>query len=104
MIYRIEAWLSLAGDRVLAGEMVCEVESDGRGRGAFALDPDGFCCHGGCEERSDEQEERRLTGYHAAESTPLPERPATGFGRGKRRRVSFPDPRRAQDPKASERK
>ena len=35
MIYRIEAWISLAGDRVLAGEMVCEVESDGRGRGAF---------------------------------------------------------------------
>lgn len=35
MIYRIEAWISLAGDRVLAGEMVCEIESDGRGRGAF---------------------------------------------------------------------
>jgi hypothetical protein len=52
MIYRIEAWISLTGDRVLAGEMVCEIESDGRGRGtfryasdylkhpnAFALDP-----------------------------------------------------------------
>ena len=35
MIYRIEAWISLAGYRVLAGEMVCEIESDGRGRGAF---------------------------------------------------------------------
>ena len=35
MISRIEAWISLAGDRVLAGEMVCEIESDGRGRGAF---------------------------------------------------------------------
>jgi serine/threonine-protein kinase HipA len=35
MIYRIEAWISLTGDRVLAGEMVCEIESDGRGRGAF---------------------------------------------------------------------
>ena len=35
MIYRIEAWISLAGDRVFAGEMVCEIESDGRGRGAF---------------------------------------------------------------------
>ena len=35
MIYRLEAWISLTGDRVLAGEMVCEIESDGRGRGAF---------------------------------------------------------------------
>ena len=35
MIYRIEAWISLAGDRVLAGEMVCEIDSSGRGHGAF---------------------------------------------------------------------
>jgi len=35
MINRIEAWISLAGNRVLAGEMVCEIEPDGRGRGAF---------------------------------------------------------------------
>ena len=35
MIYRIEAWISLAGIRVLVGEMVCEIEPDGRGRGAF---------------------------------------------------------------------
>ncbi len=35
MISRIEAWINLAGERILAGEMVCEIESDGRGRGAF---------------------------------------------------------------------
>ena len=52
MIYRIEAWINLVGERVFAGEMVCEIESDGRGHGefryassylsepdAFALDP-----------------------------------------------------------------
>lgn len=52
MIYRIEVWISFAAGRRLAGEMVCEIGSDGRGRGgfryakeylksseAFALDP-----------------------------------------------------------------
>jgi len=38
MIYRIEVWISLSGGRQLAGEMVCEVEPDGRGRGAFRYD------------------------------------------------------------------
>lgn len=38
MIYRIEVWISLSGGRRLAGEMVCEVETDGRGRGAFRYD------------------------------------------------------------------
>jgi len=40
MIYRIEVWVSLADDRVLAGDMVCEIESSGRGRGAFRYAPD----------------------------------------------------------------
>ena len=35
MIYRIEVWIDLASDRTLAGEMICEIDSDGRGRGAF---------------------------------------------------------------------
>jgi serine/threonine-protein kinase HipA len=38
MIYRIEVWISLAGGRRLAGEMVCDVEAGGRGRGAFRYD------------------------------------------------------------------
>jgi serine/threonine-protein kinase HipA len=46
MIYRIEAWIDLAGERVLAGEMVCEIESDGRGRGAFRYASDYLKNHG----------------------------------------------------------
>ncbi len=40
MIYRIEVWIALEGHQILAGEMVCEIGEDGRGRGAFryALD------------------------------------------------------------------
>jgi serine/threonine-protein kinase HipA len=38
MICRIEVWISLAGGRRLAGEMVCDVEAGGRGRGAFRYD------------------------------------------------------------------
>jgi serine/threonine-protein kinase HipA len=40
MIYRIEVWLSLAVDRILAGEMVCEIGDDGKERGAFRYSPD----------------------------------------------------------------
>lgn len=35
MIYRIEVWITPAADHVLAGEMICEFNSDGKGRGAF---------------------------------------------------------------------
>lgn len=35
MIYRIEVWISLPSERVLAGEMVCEIGAGGKGRGAF---------------------------------------------------------------------
>ena len=35
MIYRIEVWIKLAVERVLAGEMVCEIVSGSRNRGAF---------------------------------------------------------------------
>ena len=38
MIYRIEVWISLAAGRRLAGEMVCEIGPDGRGRGGFRYD------------------------------------------------------------------
>lgn len=40
MIYHIEAWIALHEDHTLAGEMVCEINSDGRGRGAFRYAPD----------------------------------------------------------------
>lgn len=40
MIYRVEVWLSLASARILAGEMVCEIGDDVRGRGAFRYSPD----------------------------------------------------------------
>lgn len=39
MIYRIEIWITLVADRILAGEMVCEIDSSGRGRGAFRYSP-----------------------------------------------------------------
>jgi len=35
MIYRIEVLISLETGQVLAGEMICEIGGDGRGRGAF---------------------------------------------------------------------
>ena len=35
MIYRIEVWISLQDQQTLAGEMICEIGDDGRGRGAF---------------------------------------------------------------------
>lgn len=35
MIYRIDVWIALAEKSILAGEMVCEIDSGGRGRGAF---------------------------------------------------------------------
>jgi serine/threonine-protein kinase HipA len=35
MICRIEVWISLEDNQTLAGEMVCEIGDDGRGRGAF---------------------------------------------------------------------
>jgi len=35
MIYRIEIGIMLAIDPVLAGEMICEIDPSGRGRGAF---------------------------------------------------------------------
>lgn len=35
MIYRIEVWIKLTAERVLAGEMVCEIVSGSRSRGAF---------------------------------------------------------------------
>ncbi len=40
MIYRIEVWITLDGSQVLAGEMVCEINDNGRGRGAFRYAPD----------------------------------------------------------------
>jgi serine/threonine-protein kinase HipA len=40
MIYRIEVWITLAADRVLVGEMVCEISSGNRSRGAFRYTPD----------------------------------------------------------------
>jgi len=40
MIYRIEVWIALHEDHTLAGEMVCEINNDGRGRGAFRYAPD----------------------------------------------------------------
>lgn len=39
MIYRIEVWITLSAGRVLAGEMICEIEPGGRGRGAFRYAP-----------------------------------------------------------------
>jgi len=35
MIYRIEVWMSFPKGRQLAGEMVCEINPDGKGKGAF---------------------------------------------------------------------
>ncbi len=35
MIYRIEVWIALEKDQTLAGEMICEIGDDGKGRGAF---------------------------------------------------------------------
>ncbi|HAD05413.1 MAG: hypothetical protein A2005_08330 [Desulfuromonadales bacterium GWC2_61_20] len=40
MIYRIEVWIALAAKQVLVGDMVCEIGTDGRGRGAFRYAPD----------------------------------------------------------------
>ncbi len=40
MINRIEVWVTLKANQVLAGEMVCEIGGDGRGRGAFRYVPD----------------------------------------------------------------
>ena len=40
MIYRLEVWISFTADRILAGEMVCEIGDDGKGRGAFRYAPD----------------------------------------------------------------
>ncbi len=40
MIDRIEVWISLVDIQVLAGEMVSEIDEDGRGRGAFRYAPD----------------------------------------------------------------
>ncbi len=40
MIYRIEVWIHLATDQIQAGEMICEIESNGRGRGAFRYTSD----------------------------------------------------------------
>lgn len=40
MIYRIEIWIALGAKFVLAGETVCEIGADGRGRGAFRYAPD----------------------------------------------------------------
>ena len=40
MIYRIEVWIALGKKQILAGEMVCEIGDDGRGRGAFRYAPD----------------------------------------------------------------
>jgi serine/threonine-protein kinase HipA len=40
MIYRIEVWIALDGSQILAGEMLCEIGDDGRGRGAFRYAPD----------------------------------------------------------------
>lgn len=46
MIYRIEVWIALAEKRILAGEMVCEIDSAGRGRGAFRY-VSGYLGHSG---------------------------------------------------------
>jgi serine/threonine-protein kinase HipA len=35
MIYRIEVWIKLAAERILAGELVCEIVAGSRNRGAF---------------------------------------------------------------------
>ena len=40
MICRIEVWVKLTAEQILAGEMVCEIGDDGRGRGAFRYVPD----------------------------------------------------------------
>lgn len=40
MIYRIEVWITLETEQILAGESVCEIGDDGRGRGAFRYVPD----------------------------------------------------------------
>jgi len=40
MIYRIEIWITLGAKHALAGETVCEIGNDGRGRGAFRYAPD----------------------------------------------------------------
>jgi serine/threonine-protein kinase HipA len=40
MIYRIEVWIALEAKQILAGETVCEIGDDGRGRGAFRYTPD----------------------------------------------------------------
>ncbi len=40
MIYLVEVWISLEAKQVLAGEAVCEIGDDGRGRGAFRYAPD----------------------------------------------------------------
>ena len=39
MIYRLKVWINLAAERVLAGEMVCEIVAGSRNRGAFRYDP-----------------------------------------------------------------
>lgn len=44
MIYRIEVWITLRAKQILAGESVCEIGGDGRGRGAFRYAP-GYLNH-----------------------------------------------------------
>lgn len=39
MIFRIEVWIALDDDHHPAGEMVCEIDGSGRGRGAFRYAP-----------------------------------------------------------------
>jgi serine/threonine-protein kinase HipA len=40
MIYKIEVWIALGEDQILAGEMICEIGDDGKGRGAFRYTAD----------------------------------------------------------------
>lgn len=40
MIYRIEIWITLKTEQILAGESICEIGDNGRGRGAFRYAPD----------------------------------------------------------------
>ena len=39
MIFRIEVWIALGNKHIPAGEMVCEIDGGGRGRGAFRYAP-----------------------------------------------------------------
>lgn len=46
MIYRIEVWITLNAKPVLAGESLCEIGHNGRGRGAFRYAPGYLSCKG----------------------------------------------------------